>query len=131
MAISTGVAFTGTVEEEIRTGIIDMLERSDVRTCTFGVSYGGGIGLVVFDMIDDCLFSLLQNEHRTTAVLALSVGGSALTTQMLWSLIHAGARDVLEWPSLPKTAEDIACRLHRWSMVEALLDSHQVSSSLV
>ncbi|MFL5280983.1 MAG: sigma 54-interacting transcriptional regulator, partial [Rhodopila sp.] len=131
MAISTWVAFTGTVEEEIRTGIIDLLERSDIRTCTLSETQGGGLGLVVFDMVDDCLFSLLQNEHRTTAVLAVSVSGSTLTTQTLWSLIHAGARDVLEWPSLPKTAEDIACRLHRWSMVEALLDSHQVSSSLV
>jgi transcriptional regulator with GAF, ATPase, and Fis domain len=131
MALSAWIAFTGSVEQEARTHIISLLDQSDVRTRALSKTKRGGLGLVVFNMVDDWLLSLLRDERRKTAVLALSVCPNALSSQTLWSLIHAGALDVLEWPSLPKGAEDVACRLQRWAMVEALLDSRQVSGSLV
>jgi transcriptional regulator with GAF, ATPase, and Fis domain len=131
MALSTWIAFTGSLENEVRANIISLLDRSDVCTRALSETQGGGLGLVVFNVVDDCLLSILRNQGRTTAVLALSVCCNALTSQTLWSLIHAGALDVLQWPALPQTAEDVACRLQRWSMVEALLDSRQVGGSLV
>ena len=131
MALSTWIAFTDSVDEEARTNIVSLLDRCDVCTHVLSEPQGCGLGLTVFDRVDDSLLSQLRNASQTTTVLALSVCRNPLTSQTLWSLIHAGALDVLQWPALPKAAEDVECRLQRWSMVDALLDSRQVSGSLV
>ena len=131
MALSTWIAFTGSVEDAARTNIVSLLDRCDVRTQALQEAHGGGLGLAVFDVIDDGLLALLRQESRTTTVLALSLCRSALSSQTLWSLIHAGALDVLQWPSIPVAAEDVVCRLQRWSQIGALLESPRVKRSLV
>ena len=131
MPLSTWIAFTGVVEDETRTDIVSLLDRSGVCTRGSSGTQSGGLGLVVFDAVDECLLALLRSESRAATVLALSVCRQALTSQTLWSLLHAGALDVLQWPALPQAAEDVACRLRRWSRVDELLDSPQVSGSLI
>lgn len=65
----------------------------------------------------------------------LAVCCSALSSDACWSLLDAGAADVLQWPSAPAGADSIAVqaasRLQRWSAVQALMQSETVRSSLV
>ena len=131
MALSAWIEFVGSVGHHECANIVSLLEASDVRTRALSEAKGGSLGLAVFDAVDDRLLSLLRNESRTTTVLALSVCRGALTSRTLWSLIHAGAFDVLQWQSLPQDADDVVCRLQRWSRVDELVKSQQVTSSLV
>ena len=131
MKSSVWIAFTASVDEAARASIVSILDRCNVHTRALNETPGGGLGLAVFDAIDDGLLALLRQESRTANVLALSLGRGALSSQTLWSLIDAGALDVLQWPSMPAAADDVACRLQRWAQIDALLDSPQVKRSLV
>ena len=131
MALTTWIAFGGSIDADTRGHVVSLLDRSDIPTCTLGALPGARLGVVVFDAVDDALFALLRNEGESANVLALSLRRGALPNEILWRLIHAGATDVLEWPRLPQAAEDVAGRLQRWSQVEALLDSPRVRRSLV
>lgn len=131
MALSAWIAFTGSVDEQARANIVALLDQSDICACAFSASQSGGLGLAVFDGIDDSLLALLRQQSLTTPMLAISVCQQALPTPALWSLIHAGALDVVQWPALPNAADDVASRLQRWATLEALLDSARVSRALV
>src|SRR4051812_20919659 len=70
----------------------------------------------------------------TTAQLRRSspcLAPHALDRRTLWSLIEAGAFDVLQWPSLPVSADDVLRRLQRRRHVDELVVSHQVLGTVV
>jgi transcriptional regulator with GAF, ATPase, and Fis domain len=91
------------------------------------------------------LFSQWDGDAAAAlAALAMGPGGApsvlavcctALPPHACWSLLDAGAADVLLWPSAPDGAERIAAqaaaRLHRWRAVEQLMQSETVKSCLV
>ncbi len=134
MALSTWIEFAASIEHRVRTQIVALLEGADVCACALSEMPGGhvgGVGVVVFDAVDERLLSLLRGASQGMDVLALSVGAEPLASSTLWSLIRAGALDVLQWPCLPQAAQDVACRLRRWSAVGAMLDSSRVRDSLV
>lgn len=128
MALSAWVAFADSVEHGLRAKVVSLLEGADLCTCASNES---PVGVVVFDTIDERVLSLLRGASQGNAVLALSVGCEPVPSPTLWSLIRAGAFDVLQWPCLPPVADDVACRLRRWSTVSALLESPRVCDSLV
>src|SRR4051812_33418470 len=123
MALSSWIAFGDSIKGETRLSIISLMHRSRIRTHGLGEAVEGGLGVAVFAELDETLYALLRNHSTTTMVLALHVGSDRLTSPVLWQLINAGAWDVLHWPCLPEAADDVACRLERWSAVDALLDS--------
>src|ERR1700712_4113415 len=102
MTLSTWIEFIGSIADDARASILSLLEASDIHATT--QTRAAPVGLAVFDVVDDRLFELLRNESRRAAMLALSVGGNALTSQTLWSLMHAGASDALQWLTLPDDA---------------------------
>jgi len=134
MALSTWIEFAASIDHPVRMQVGALLEDAEVCTCTLSEMPGGhfgSVGVVVFEAVDERLLSLLHSASQGMGVLALSIGAESLTSPTLWSLIRAGALDVLQWPCLPPAAQDVACRLRRWSTVGALIDSPRVREALV
>ena len=133
MRLSARIDYCGSIDGRTRTAIASLLECSGVYACEAVEAEAGaaGLGIVVFDAVDDSLLGLLHTHSRAASVLALSVCPQAPTSPVLWSLLEAGATDVLQWPSLPAAADDVACRLDRWARVDALLASPAVARTLV
>lgn len=128
MALSTWLSFADPVEHGLRDEVASSLERSGLCACASGES---PVGVFVFDAVDERVLSLLRAESRRRSLLALQVGSRPASGSALWSLVGAGAFDVLHWNEVPAAAEDVACRLQRWSTVNALLDSPRVRDALV
>jgi transcriptional regulator with GAF, ATPase, and Fis domain len=131
MAITAWIEFTGSIGSRARAGIISLLEASGVGLRALDGTGSGSLGLTVFGAIDDQLISLLRNKGPNATMLAISMSGDPLTSRDQWSLIHAGASDVLQWPSTPESADDVVCRLRRWAAVDELAGSRRVTESLV
>lgn len=134
MSLSTWIEFSAAIGPGPRAQIVSLLEDADICICASSETprgNTGSLGVVVFDAVDERVLSLLHGASEGIGVLALSVGARHMASPALWSLIHAGALDVLQWPCLPADADDVACRLRRWSAVAEVLDSPRVRQSLV
>ncbi|MRV74711.1 AAA family ATPase [Duganella sp. FT92W] len=96
-----------------------------------------GLAVLLFSQWDEqaaaALAALVTDQCGNQSVLAVCCG--ALPANTGWSLLAAGAADVLLWPTAPAGADSIAtqaaARLHRWRAVEQLMQSDAVRSCLV
>lgn len=134
MSLRTWIEFSAAVGPGPRERIISLLEEAGIGLCTPGSSPGGGtgpMGVVVFDVVDEQVLATVRRADEGAGVLALSVGPGRLPSPVIWSIIDAGALDVLQWPCLPRAADDVACRLRRWSAVAQVLDSVRVRETLI
>jgi transcriptional regulator with GAF, ATPase, and Fis domain len=134
MSLSTWIEFSAAIGPGPRAQIISLLEDANICICASGdtqTRHGGSPGVVVFDAVDERALSMVHGTSGGMGVLALSVAAEPIASPALWSLIHAGALDVVQWPCLPAAADDVACRLRRWSSVAEMLDSPRVRESLV
>jgi transcriptional regulator with GAF, ATPase, and Fis domain len=66
---------------------------------------------------------------RTGAVLLTP--DAKLTIEMKWSLLAAGASDVLDWPGEQQVAECIVSRLARWNEIETVVMDERVRSCAI
>jgi transcriptional regulator with GAF, ATPase, and Fis domain len=91
-----------------------------------------GAGIVVFDNITPelCEFFREVSRHGLDRVLALPLGREALGDGA-WTLLHAGAADVIVWDAATVTARQIAARLERWAAVDQILRSNLVEKNLI
>jgi transcriptional regulator with GAF, ATPase, and Fis domain len=86
--------------------------RSARESCRFGV--------VCFADVDKALLSLLQAAARQCCrVLAVAAGPAKDVPA--WSLLDAGAADMLSWEPAGVTANQISLKLKRWSEIDHLL----------
>lgn len=131
LAPSTWIAFTGSCDAGLPERCGPLLARAGIAVCASSPDDTSTLGLVVFGAVDDELLALLRRHGEHASVLAIGVGMAALSSAAQWGLIQAGARDVLQWPQLPATADEIGARLQRWARADALLDSPAVASCLV
>jgi transcriptional regulator with GAF, ATPase, and Fis domain len=69
------------------------------------------------------------NEKRTR-IIAVEVA-RPLRTGEVWSLLDAGAEDVLVWNRAHASAEQIKARLERWAAVDALMESDWIRQRIV
>jgi transcriptional regulator with GAF, ATPase, and Fis domain len=131
VAPSAWIAFTGSCDAGLPERCLSLLTRSGITVSASVPDDGATLGLVVFGACDDELLTLLRRHGDSALVLAICVGSEALSSAAQWHLVHAGARDVLQWPELPETADEISARLQHWLRVDALVDSPAVASCLV
>ncbi|MGY0231804.1 sigma 54-interacting transcriptional regulator [Longispora urticae] len=80
----------------------------------------GGLGAVVRDLSEG-------GRHR---LLVVAGATTEITPGSTWRLLQQGASDVLVWDGQP-TARVAAARLHRWRVIDELVDSAQVRDRLV
>ena len=64
-------------------------------------------------------------------VLAIALAERGLKPSDMWAVLHAGAADLLMWPRLPDTADEVAARLSRWEAVNSLAESARVNEFVV
>ncbi|WP_431103202.1 sigma 54-interacting transcriptional regulator [Roseateles noduli] len=131
MAPSAWIAFTGSCDAGLHERCHSLLARAGIAVSTSTPEDGATLGLVIFGACDDELLTLLRRHGDHALVLAICVGAEVLSSTAQWNLVHAGARDVLQWPELPATADEISARLQHWRRVDALIDSPAVASCLV
>src|SRR5262245_37822108 len=90
-------------------------------------------GLVLFETVDAEVLDTLRDlgGAGNVRVIALQTGGKALDSEQFWTLLQAGAADVLAWQETPGAAAIAAARLQRWEQVDAILASPVVRQNLI
>jgi transcriptional regulator with GAF, ATPase, and Fis domain len=92
-----------------------------------------GAGVVVFHRITPELLDFLREVSKCglDRVLALPLSREALVDEGAWTLLHAGAADVIVWDGAAVTAGQIAARIERWAAVDQILRSNLVEKNLI
>jgi Sigma-54 interaction domain len=104
----------------------DGVDRAGRHLNSSGYAQSVGLGVVVFDRPDDGVLEGVRELAGASTVLAVSLSPFMLDTASMWRVLDAGAADLLQWPTLPETSDDVACRLQRWWTVEQMIDSAPV-----
>ncbi len=89
--------------------------------------------LVAFDHLTGEVFEELRmagnwGRHR---VLAIALPGATLGNSDAWSLLRAGASDVVRWDDHDPPAYAVAARLERWAEIDRLMQSDTVRHTLI
>jgi transcriptional regulator with GAF, ATPase, and Fis domain len=84
-----------------------------------------------FGEVTDGFRELIGDVSREGHVLAVRTDPSSVKAPDAWSLLEAGASDVMAWDTEPGAALAIAARLERWRSTERLLDSPAVRDNLI
>ncbi|MFU2486302.1 sigma-54-dependent transcriptional regulator [Thauera sp. WH-1] len=87
--------------------------------------------LVVLATADEAALDCVRRFGRTATVLAIVLAPRGIDPRVAWTLLHAGAGDVLVWSELPDRGEQVSARLQRWQTVAALARSERVREVLV
>lgn len=90
-----------------------------------------GFGLAILAHVDGTVLSHLRQLARDAGVLAIAAGPTAPSTADMWSLLSAGAADVLSWSKASWTAAQVAARVARWQAVQELFNSPAVQASAI
>jgi transcriptional regulator with GAF, ATPase, and Fis domain len=124
------VRFLGSVVPGTPERVTDLLERAGIEL-TFPTGAVEGFGATVFGHVDEAVLDELRVCATGATVLAICIGRARPTLAQQWALSRAGAKDVLVWPKLPETADQVISRLDRWSTVERYANAPQVKNVLV
>jgi len=124
------VRFLGHVAAETREGFAALLRKGGIDP-SFPKRITEGFGVAVFERVDASVLEGVRALASCATVLAICICPMSLRPVHVWALPRAGARDVLVWPSLPATADQVVSRLQRWSAVQELVDSPAVRNVLV
>lgn len=125
--------FFGRVETATRNTVLKTLPDAGVKTCPLNPDSGTGAGVVFFSQADNSLREFLRHRSRQglERVLAVSISPDKLSSQMVWSLLQAGASDVMSLRHSKDTGSDIAARIKRWQTIDDVLLSPLVKDNLV
>ena len=113
------------VEQGLRHEGIDALPLDDAP--------GAPIGALLFDRESPELFETATRLSRRgrTRILAIGVWSRGRIELNPWTLVGAGASDVLFWEPPEAAARQAAARFRRWIEVDHLVDSASVKTQLV
>lgn len=118
----------------------DLLEKVQIDLAQKGIdviNYQPGyehlVGLVPFSTIDPELLVRIaeisgRGHHR---VIAISLSRVTIPSKDVWSLIRAGASELLYLGDVRRLTNEIAARLARWVEVDRVIDSPLVLNNLV
>jgi transcriptional regulator with GAF, ATPase, and Fis domain len=130
MALSMWVRFLGSVTAGTREGFMDLLRQTGIDL-TSPTGPAEGFGAAVFEQVEAAVLEGLRACPTGTTVLAICISPVRPSLAELWAISHAGARDVLVWPQLSGSADQVVSRLARWATIENLADSPAVKNVLV
>jgi DNA-binding NtrC family response regulator len=89
------------------------------------------IGLIVFDRISQDVLDLVRGSSRGgVRILAVGTSPEAVDDMGPWSLLDAGASDVVVRTDDASLADEVSARLSRWAEVERLAHSSEVQDAL-
>jgi transcriptional regulator with GAF, ATPase, and Fis domain len=128
MQSSDWIHFFSTVPARTRQSVVALLQRSGLCPSAMPAE-PEGFGLVVLGAVDPQVIDCIRAASRRAVVLALAPCRIAASEQ--WALLQAGAADVLVWPALPASADQVCSRFERLRTVRELSASPQVTAALV
>lgn len=113
--------------------------RGAVRTLLQQVGLGAssmpsepqGFGLMVTDALNDGVVDTVRATSHGAVVLVALVGRCHIPSSEHWTLLHAGAADVLHWPTLPEDATAVLARFERLNALRQLIVSAQADGTLI
>ena len=117
-----------TVPARTRESVVALLQRSGLCPSAMPAE-PEGYGLVVLGAVDAQVIDCIRTASRHAVVLAVAPCRIAPSEQ--WALLQAGAADVLVWPALPASADQVCSRFERLRTVRELSSSPQVTAALV
>jgi len=90
-------------------------------------------GVVLFDQSNKEACDFIRHSSHGGAVhlLAVALSRAALKGGGAWSLLHAGASDVIVWENCPDFVTRVAAYLERWQTVDRLIESPLVRENLI
>ena len=116
-----------------REGIADVLARQGVTVPRAETVATVGPVLLLFDQVDEEVRRAVREQSGQGArrVIAVAAKGEELDNRDTWSLMEAGAADVLVWEKQAPPATTIAARLKRYAEIDELMESPLVRDNLV
>ena len=119
-------------ERTSASAIIDELRSAGLETESLAQPPTVSPGILFFDRFDAALCQRLEQlaAGGRRRVLAVALVASQCTPAAAWSLLGAGASDVLAWQG-PASAPNVTARFARWAEVDTLADGESVRGSLV
>ncbi len=114
------------------TEILDALAQALHPHRASGSPSSGGPGIVFFHEITPHLFDLIREVSRRgmERVIAIGLSRSGVKPAGIWSLLDAGASDVIAWHDSPDPAREVAAKFDRWLSVDAIVQSPLVRNNL-
>jgi transcriptional regulator with GAF, ATPase, and Fis domain len=109
------------------------LAAAGIHVRPLDTSSPSGEGIVCFSDINRDLYQFLHDVSHShdQRILAVPASDIVLESSQTWSLLHAGASDVLVCSSGPGIADRIKARFERWRAVDELLASPSIQTKLV
>ncbi len=130
MALSMWVRFLGSVSAGTREGFLALLRSSDIDPATPSGPVEA-FGAAVFEHAGTAVLGDLRACATGSSVLAICISPTRPSLPELWAISRAGARDVLVWPRLPASADQVVSRLERWAAIDDLADDPAVKDVLI
>jgi transcriptional regulator with GAF, ATPase, and Fis domain len=130
MEPSAWIHFFDTVLSQVRDAVVSVLSRSGLTPAAMPAE-PEGYGLMVLNAVDDRVLECIRVASRRAVVIVLAVAPCRVAPLELWALLRAGAADVLLWPTVPASADQVSARLARLSTVRGITESPRVSEALV
>jgi transcriptional regulator with GAF, ATPase, and Fis domain len=125
--------FWGPKDAAGRNAIVQSLAAAGIRVRALDPAAPSGEGILCFSGIDAELYRFLHevSHDHDDYILAVPVSGLVIESTQAWSLLHAGASDVLTWTSPPDIADRVKARFVQWQAVNELLASPAVQENLI
>lgn len=126
------VYFFGSDAESNEAMIMKSLNNSGLKPTKVSGVQETVAGIVFFTSCSDELLLFLKRATRNgvNRVLAVMIG-EADTAIPSWSILHSGVSDILFWRKEKPVASEIAARLQRWALVDAIVYSPLVKNNLI
>ena len=89
------------------------------------------LGIVILRIFSAGTLHQIRVLTQRARVLVLLAPDTQLSLDVKWSLLAAGASDVLDWPGEQQVAECIVSRLTRWNEIESVVMDERVRSCAI
>jgi transcriptional regulator with GAF, ATPase, and Fis domain len=128
MPVTAWVHFFDGVPPATRAQVAQALEHAGLA---IGERATARCALAVFAGVDEAGLVQLGAMCARSQVLAVAIGPDSLDAADMWTLLDAGASDVLCFPGAGFDCAQVLARLERWEAVHALAESTLVQGMLV
>jgi transcriptional regulator with GAF, ATPase, and Fis domain len=131
--VSSGLHIGVHGQAVIAEAVVQFLTAAGVRLLSFDSHHSQDSGLIFFEAVDE---SLLARVRRFVAagparLLAATRSKAGAAQGGVWSLLNAGACDVLRYADPDTLAQQVLARLRRWQEVDEILASRLVQENCV
>lgn len=124
--------FHGRISGETKRDIVARIEATGLEVYPLNPDFPKGPGLLFFDDINQALCSFLRETTNNSLerVIAISTQSSSLHPAV-WSLLEAGASDVITWDDPSQRSLEIHQRISHWQQIDRIVDSPLVTENLI